>query len=133
MVSDWLAYAALLVIHAGGAAFVGSSLRRKQSGMNKAALICALVLTIGSCLIVPLPWMQRVGLVSATAVAFLSFMSLHPVLFPARAAWAFSSITMLLILVWSLAAGRAAPEFGIGLAAALAALLTLRRVVTAAG
>lgn len=132
MVSDWLAYAALLAIHAGCAGFLGSSLQRKQSSMSKVALFGALILTIGSSLVVPVPWIQRVGLVCATAVAFFSFMSLHPVLFPARAAWAFTAITMLLILVWSLAAGLATPQFGLGLAAALAALLTLRRVVTAA-
>ncbi|MEX2161996.1 MAG: hypothetical protein WD751_08790 [Anaerolineales bacterium] len=133
MISDWMAFAALLAVHIGCAAILGNSLRVAPARAQRMAALAAFAAVLALALSLPLASLAKLGLVAAALAAFAGFAFAGFSYLLPRPAWFYAAGTMLLIFAWSLTLGWFNPALGIGLASVGAGLMAFRRAVTTAG
>lgn len=126
--SQLIADLALLAIHLGFAALLGSFARQTRAWPYRLALIASAVTYFFSSLLLPLPLIPRLAVWFASFGLFAFFARQSKVTpWQARLAWLYAGLAMLLIMVWSALQGWVSPALSLGVAAAWAALLAWRR------
>ena len=130
--SNWIFLLAITAVHLGFAALLGNLIQQtrtpKEPSKRKIALFTASACFIAASLSLPLSPGSRgiIWLASAIVMALfgwpVSLVRIH-----SRWAWHYAGFAMTLILLWSLTQAQPLLSFSLGLSAAAAALLSLRR------
>lgn len=132
MLISWISFPAFVTVHLGFAALLGAVSGAARESRWQFTTYCALVfgglLFLGANLALPLPMWASSLLWLASAAAFgLGYQSVEVLNWRPEFGWYYAGAAMLLILVWGLAQGWRSPTLALGVAAALAAGLSLRR------
>lgn len=118
----------MLTVHLGLAALLGAFTRQAETPVERALLALGALLYFGSSLWLPLSSLPKVAGWLAAAALFTYFAKRPlPEALPARLAWLYASIAMLLILMWSATQSLLFPAITLGGTAAWASVLAWRR------
>jgi hypothetical protein len=128
----WISFPALIAIHLGFAALLGVVSGAARGSRWQFATYCALafggLLFLGANLAFPLPMWANSLLWIASAAAFgLGYQFSEEAKPRAAFGWYYAGAAMLLVLVWGLVQDWRSPTLILGLSAALAAGISLRR------
>lgn len=132
MYSETIALITLLVVHLGFAALLGAFTRQAKTFPNRIAIVAAALVYFVSSFTLPLTLLPKmaVWLISAALFAFFAKQD-SAAIWQARLAWLYAGFAMCLILVWSAMQGWSSPVLSLGAAAAWAAVMAWRRGVGA--
>ena len=128
MFSESISLLALLSVHFGFAALLGTLVKRVQTLVEAGILSFLALIYIAATFTLPLQaWANSVVLLAGLFVAVLSAARIPRPLFQPRIGLFYAGFAMLLILLWSAVQGWQYLLITLGAAAGLAATLALRR------
>jgi hypothetical protein len=129
---SWISLPALLAVHLGFAALLGAVSGTARQTRWQFPTYCAVglgsLLFLGANLALPLPmWANSLVWMTSAGAFGLGFESAELLRGRVEFGWYYAGTAMILILIWGMAQGFSPPTLVIGLAAALAAGISLRR------
>jgi hypothetical protein len=133
----WITLAALLAVHLGFAALLGTLVYRlrasKSASLDLLILAFGLIVYVGASLALPFgPGVRSLFWMAGLATMLVFAFQLEAIPNSPGMSWYYAAGAMILILVWSLSKAWPVPMLTMGMAAAAAAALAWRRALQAA-